>query len=98
MEKLADYHKIPSISVAFKMSQMRQGDSYCSYHRLATLWIGEDLPDTEHTVSIEISPEQPDRSSVTTIEKDKPGFDPKRYDGTAMRVGGIMLIGNLLPN
>ncbi len=80
-----------------KESIAQRFDSYCSYHRLATLWIGEGLPDAEHTVSVEILPEQPDRSSVTNIEKNKPGFDPKRYDGTAMRVGGIMLIGDLLP-
>ena len=72
-------------------------DSYCSYHRLATLGIGDNLADAEHTVTIEILPEQPNRSSVTDVEKLKPGFDPKRYDGTAMRVGGIMLIGDLLP-
>jgi lysophospholipase L1-like esterase len=72
-------------------------DSYCSYHRLATLGIGDGLPDTEHTVSVEILPEQPDRSIVTDKEKLKPGFDPKKYDGTAMRVGGVMIIGELLP-
>jgi len=72
-------------------------DKYCSYHRLATLGIGDGLPDTEHTVSIAILPEQPDRSSVTDQAKLRPGFDPKKYDGTAMRVGGIMLIGKLLP-
>ncbi len=80
-----------------KESTAQRFDSYCSYHRLATLWIGEGLPNTEHSVSVEILPEQPDRSSVTDKEKLKPGFDPKKYDGTAMRVGGIMLIGDLLP-
>lgn len=86
------------ITLDGKESTAQRFDSYCSYHRLATLGIGDNLPDTEHTVNVEILPEQPDRSSVTNIEKDKPGFDPKRYDGTAMRVGGIMLIGDLLPN
>jgi hypothetical protein len=71
-------------------------DKYCTYHRLATLGIGDGLADTEHSVTVEILPEQPDRSSVTDIEKNKPGFDPKKYDGTAMRVGGIMLIGDLV--
>jgi lysophospholipase L1-like esterase len=80
-----------------KESTTQRFDKYCSYHRLATLWIGDGLTDTEHTVTVEILPEQPDRSIVTDIEKNKPGFDPKKYDGTAMRVGGIMLIGELLP-
>lgn len=71
-------------------------DSYCTYHRLASLTIGEGLPDTVHTVTVEIHPDQPDRSSVTNIEKTKPGFDPKKYDGTAIRVGSLMLIGDLV--
>ena len=70
-------------------------DRFCSYHRLATLDIGQGLLDTEHTVSVEIMPEQPDRSSVIDQEKLKPGFNPKKYDGTALRVGGVMIIGNI---
>lgn len=71
-------------------------DSYCSYHRIASLGIARDLPDTEHAVTVEIHPEQPDRSSVTDREKTKPGFDPKKYDGTAFRVASLMLIGEVL--
>lgn len=72
-------------------------DKYCSYHRLATLGIGEGLEDKVHEVTVEIHPDQPDRSSVTDIEKTKPNFDPKKYDGTVLRVGSIMLIGDLAP-
>jgi hypothetical protein len=71
-------------------------DSYCAYYRLASLTIGEGLADTVHTVTVEIHPEQPDRSSVTNVEKLKPGFDPKKYDGTGLRVGSLMLIGDLV--
>lgn len=85
------------ITLDGKTSNSQLFDKYSSYHRLATLWIGDGLADGEHSVEVEILPEQPDRSSVTEIEKTKPGFDPKRYDGTALRVGGIMLIGDLLP-
>lgn len=72
-------------------------DRFCSYHRLATLNIGDGLADTEHTVSVEILPEQPDRSSVIDQEKLKPDFNPKKYDGTALRVGGVMVVGKLSP-
>jgi lysophospholipase L1-like esterase len=71
-------------------------DSYCAYYRLASLTIGEGLEDSVHTVTVEIHPEQPDRSSVTNVEKLKPGFDPKKYDGTGLRVGSLMLIGDLV--
>ncbi|MDF2441177.1 MAG: hypothetical protein JWN98_2161 [Abditibacteriota bacterium] len=72
-------------------------DSYSSYHRLATLPIADNLPDAVHIVEIEIDVQQPDRSSVTNREKEKPGFDPKKYDGTAVRIGGLLLIGDLVP-
>jgi hypothetical protein len=68
-------------------------DHYCTYHRLAHLVVGRDLEDKVHTVAVEIHPDQPDRSSVTDIEKKKPGFNPKKYEGTCFRVGGIMLLG-----
>lgn len=71
-------------------------DSYCSYHRLSSLTIGQGLEDAVHTVVVEIHPDQPDRSVVVNREKDKPGFDPKRYDGTVMRVGFIMLMGEIV--
>ncbi len=71
-------------------------DSYCSYHRAAWISVADGLPDGEHTVTVEVLKEQPDRKVVTDREKDKPGFDPKKYDGTVVRVGWIMLMGELV--
>jgi hypothetical protein len=72
-------------------------DHYCTYHRIATLHIADGAdPDAVHTVRVEVAPGQPDRSSVTNREKDKPGFDPKKYDGTNLRASAIMLIGDLV--
>jgi hypothetical protein len=59
--------------------------------------VGENLPDGEHTVEIEIDAQQPDRSSVTDEESKKANFDPKKYEGTALRVGGLLLLGDLVP-
>jgi len=72
-------------------------DRYCRYHRIATLNVasGRD-PQKVHTVSVEIHPDQPDRSIVTDAEKNKPDFDPKKYDGTAVRVAAILLLGDLV--
>lgn len=71
-------------------------DSYCTYHRLAHFVVARELEDAVHTVTVEIHPDQPDRSAVVDREKGKPGFDPKKYDGHAIRVGGILLIGEIV--
>lgn len=71
-------------------------DHYCTYHRIATLPIAAGLSDGMHSVKIEIHPEQPDRSSVVNRVKNNKGFDPKQYDGTCLRVSGVMLIGDLV--
>ncbi len=72
-------------------------DSFCSYHRLAPLELASGLPEGVHTVEVTLDAAQPDRSSVTDQVRDEPGFDPTRYDGTVLRVGAIMLIGEILP-
>ena len=77
-------------------SPIARFDSFSSYHRLASLTLAEGLPDAVHTVSVTIQPDQPDRRSVTDREREKPGFDSKRYDGTAVRVGYLMLLGDLV--
>ncbi|HUT33288.1 MAG TPA: SGNH/GDSL hydrolase family protein [Planctomycetota bacterium] len=71
-------------------------DMYCTYHRLATLGIAENLEDKEHAVTVEVSPEQPDREPVLKQVRDQKGFDPKRYNGTVLRVGYIMLLGDIV--
>ena len=72
-------------------------DSFCTYHRIATLSVADNLAaDKVHTVEIEIHPDQPDRSIVTNREKSKKHFNPKKYDGTAMRVGGVMVLGDIV--
>ena len=70
-------------------------DSYCTYPRLATLVIGSELPDTVHTVKIEIHPEQPDKAKILAQRNNK--IDkPERYDGTAIYPGAILLLGDLV--
>lgn len=71
-------------------------DWFCTCHRLAALPIASGLPDVVHEVTVEIAAEQPDRSPVIDRVQAEAGFDPKRYDGTRMWVGSIMLIGELV--
>ena len=69
-------------------------DHYCTYHRLQVLQIGSGLPDVVHTVKIELSNTQPDRTPASSQEKGP--FDPKKYEGTVLRAGWIMLIGDIV--
>jgi hypothetical protein len=70
-------------------------DSYCTYHRLATLLIGTELPDTVHTVKIEIHPDQPDKAKILSQRHEKIN-DPKRFDDTAFYPGALLLVGELV--
>ena len=70
-------------------------DAYCTYHRLSALWIGSEMPDTVHTVKIEIHPDQPDKAAILAKNGNK--IDkPERFDGTAFYPGAIMLVGEIV--
>ncbi len=70
-------------------------DAYCTYHRLSALMIGTDLEDKEHTVKIEIHPEQPDKATILAKNGNK--IDkPERFNGTTFYPGAILLVGELL--
>jgi lysophospholipase L1-like esterase len=71
-------------------------DSYCTYHRLATLDLAFNLDaDAVHTVTVEIHPDQPSRQPVAFRLKDpdKELAEPK-FQGTNVWFGQLMLIGN----
>jgi hypothetical protein len=70
-------------------------DSFCTYHRLATLFASRNLPDGEHRVRIEIHPEQPDKAKILA-QRQQVIDDPKRYDDRQWYAGAIMLVGELV--
>jgi hypothetical protein len=70
-------------------------DSYCTYHRLATLGLGTELPDKVHAVKIEIHPQQPDKTKILATRNNKMD-KPDRFDGTAFYPGAILLVGELV--
>ena len=73
-------------------------DSYCTYHRIATLGVieGNDMS-AVHDVTIEIHPDQPDRKSVAFRLKDpdKELKEPK-FQGTHVWMSQLMLLGDLV--
>ncbi len=73
-------------------------DSYCTYPRIATLNVAEGLTaDEEHSVVIEIHPDQPDRSPVAFRLKN-PDVELKepKYQGTYFRVSHILVLGDVV--
>lgn len=73
-------------------------DSYCTYHRLATLSVADGLdPEKVHEVTIEIHSEQPDRNPVAFRLKDpETELKSPKYQGTYLRVGQVLVLGELL--
>ena len=73
-------------------------DSYCTYHRIATLTVAAGLdPDEVHTVTVEIHPEQPDRTPVAFRLKDpETELKSPKYQGTNVRVSRILVLGEVL--
>jgi len=69
-------------------------DAYCTYHRLAMLTIAENVGDTEHTVVLEVHPDQPDKAAILA-KRNKTIDDPRRYDDTAWYSGAILMIGDI---
>lgn len=70
-------------------------DSYCTYHRLATLAVAESLQEGVHTVNLQVHPDQPDKARILA-KRNKKIDDPKRYDDTAWYAGAILLIGEIV--
>ncbi len=67
-------------------------DSYCTYHRLASFFPSRSLTAGEHTLRLEILPEQADKARIIT-DKKAYAADPKRFDDRQWYAGAIMLVG-----
>ncbi|MFC1806695.1 SGNH/GDSL hydrolase family protein, partial [Planctomycetota bacterium] len=79
-----------------KPVERKRFDWYCTYHRLQAVTVAATPKGGEHTVTIEISPKQPDREPVLKRVRGEKNFDPKRYDGTNLWIGYIMVRGELV--
>lgn len=71
-------------------------DSYCTYYRLASLYVGGGK-DEVHTVEVEIDSKQPSRKSVAfRLKNPEKELKGEMFDGTTWIVGKIMLIGDIV--
>ena len=80
-------HRAPEVRPRF--------DSYCTYHRLNSFLIGSDLPDVEHTVTIELLDEAPDKAAILAQRNQKID-DPKKFAGLTFSPGALLLVGELV--
>lgn len=74
-------------------------DSYCTYHRIATLSLAGDLdPDKVHEVTVEIHPDQPDRQPVAfRLKNPEEELKAPKYQGTNVRASQILVLGDIVP-
>ena len=85
--------KLPSYTVP-------RFDSFCTYHRLGTLPVADNMPEGTHTVTLRIEPEQPDKLKILHQRKEKSAItslDPKVYNNTAWYAGALLVVGDILP-
>jgi len=70
-------------------------DAYCTYHRLSTCTIGKRLSDDDHSITLTIHPEQPDKVEILS-RRSQTMDDPTRFDGTAWYAGAVLIVGQWL--
>jgi len=71
-------------------------DPWSYYHRLWSFQVAENLPDVVHTVTIELLPEKPDRSTTIEAAKKDNRYRAELFEGTTLRFGFIRLVGELV--
>ncbi len=85
------------VTIDNKTSKKRCIDAYCTYYRLATMWIASGIPDKEHTVEIKVLGEKVDKSKILfksnlkDLEK-----NPDKYKNTDFYAGAIFIIGEFI--
>jgi lysophospholipase L1-like esterase len=67
-------------------------DSYCTYHRLGSFFVGRGLPEGVHTVVVKVDSTMPDKPAILAKRQEKMD-DPKRFEGTTWYAGWVLLIG-----
>jgi hypothetical protein len=75
----------------------QQVDPWSYYQRFASIPIATNLPDAEHTVTVELLPDPPDRSIAIEAAKKANQYDPNLFQGVALRLGWIRANGDAVP-
>jgi len=78
-----------------EMGVRQQVDPWAYFQRQAAIPIASGLPDAVHAVTLELLPEPPDRSVPIESAKKQANFDMKVFEGVALRVGFIRIVGEM---
>jgi hypothetical protein len=70
-----------------------QVDRWAYYYRLSALSIASGLDDAEHTVSIELLPDPPDRSVPIEEARKANQYRPEDFEGVRLYLGCIRIVG-----
>jgi hypothetical protein len=73
--------------------ERQQVDRWCYYQRLSALPLASGLEDAEHTVTVELLPEPPDRTEPIEEAKRLGQLKPEEFEGVALRFGWIRIVG-----
>ncbi len=69
-------------------------DRWCYFQRFCALPCAGDLPEGEHRVEVELLPDPPDRSAAIEEARKLGRCKPGMFNGVALRVGWIRLVGD----
>ena len=75
---------------------LAQVDPWSWYQRQAVMPLCSGLEDKEHTVTVELLPDAPDRATPKATAAKQPNFDMSVFNGVALRFGCLRLMGELV--
>ena len=74
----------------------QQVDPWAYYQRLSSLDLASGLPDAEHTITVELLADPPDRTVPIEAAKKAGQYKPDDFQGVALRLGWIRIVGEPL--
>jgi len=81
-----------------EIGERGSADRWCYFQRFCGLTCASNVPEGEHRVEVELLPTPPDRSEAIAEARRLGQFKPGMFDGVALRVGWIRLVGVPLPS
>lgn len=71
-------------------------DRWCHYHRLSATTLASGVNDAEHTVTIELMAEPPNRQVAIEAAREAGTYDPEDFEGVALHLGWLRIVGETL--